>query len=65
MSIERRRNKQMPKNKVEKKVYLRELSSGVLDENNAFTLKVNIPGKGKLNIKVTFEKEEEKIKESI
>jgi len=49
------------KNKVKKddRPIVREkiISSNALDENNAFILGIKIPGKGQLNIKITFEEE--------
>jgi len=54
----------MPKDKEikEKKILcVKEISSGTLDENNAFALEIGIPGRGKVNIKITFEKEKDKI----
>jgi len=49
------------KNKVKKDnrpiVSNKRISAGVLDEGNAFTLGIEIPGRGKVNIKISFEKE--------
>ncbi|MBA7491712.1 hypothetical protein ES702_02260 [subsurface metagenome] len=51
----------MPKNKVKKNdrpvISNKKISAGFLDEDNALELGIEIPGKGKVNIKVTFEKE--------
>lgn len=51
----------MSKAKVKKndevKVRVEEISAGILEENNAFILGIIIPGRGKIKIKVTFEKE--------
>ena len=48
--------------KKDKKILrVEEISTGILDENNAFTLGIDIPGRGKLKINVSLEKEEDKI----
>jgi len=51
----------MVKNRVKKddkaKAWVREISSGSLDENKAFVLEIAIAGKGKVKIEVTFEQE--------
>jgi len=59
MSIERRKVKQMPKDKVIKENEV--IASGILDENNARIMEIGIPGRGTVKIKITFEKEEDKI----
>ncbi|GAJ12127.1 unnamed protein product [marine sediment metagenome] len=50
----------MAENKVKKNDRLivsnKKISAGVLDEGNAFTLGIEIPGRGKVNIKISFEK---------
>jgi len=38
-------------------VSVKEIDSGTLEDNNAYTLTIGIPGRGKIKIKVTFEKE--------
>ena len=60
MNIERRRDKQMPKDKVTKKgnVYTKEVFSGQLDKN-PYILTFEIPGRGKVKINIAFEKEED------
>ena len=51
-------NKVKKYNKVE--VCVKEISSGILDENNAFILGIGIPGRGKLKIDINFGKEKRK-----
>jgi len=50
----------MPKVKDKKVLRVEEISSGILDENNARIVEIGIPGRGKVNIKISFEKEEKK-----
>ena len=64
--IERRRVKQMPKatketEKRQKEASVKVMASGILDENNARIMEIGIPGRGTVKIKITFEKEEDKI----
>ena len=49
----------MPKDKVIKENEV--IASGILDENNARIMEIGIPGRGTVKIKITFEKEEDKI----
>jgi len=35
----------------------REISTEMLGENNAYSLTIGIPGRGRINIKISFEKE--------
>lgn len=60
MSIERRRVKQMPKEIKEKET----IASGILDENNARLIDIGIPGRGTIKIKITFEKEKNRLNET-
>lgn len=39
------------------KILEREVKVGILEDDNTYILGIEIPGKGKLNIKLTFEKE--------
>ena len=51
----------MPKNRVKKDNRViksdREILSGTLEDNNAYSLTIGIPGRGKIKIKISFEKE--------
>ena len=47
------KDKKIKKNKV--------IDSGILDEDNARIIKIEIPGRGIVKINITFEKEEDKI----
>ena len=48
--------------KKDKKILrVEEISTGILDENNDLILGIGIPGRGKVNIKISFEKERDKI----
>ncbi|GAJ10780.1 unnamed protein product [marine sediment metagenome] len=51
----------MTKNKVKRDIRIiksdREILTGTLEEDRAYTLTIEIPGRGKVNIKISFEKE--------
>ena len=51
----------MPENKVKENNRIiksdREILSGTLEDNNAYSLTIGIPGRGKIKIKISFEKE--------
>jgi len=51
----------MAENKVKKNNRIiksdREILTGTLEEDRAYSLTIEIPGRGKLNIKISFEKE--------
>jgi len=47
--------------KRQKEASVKVMASGILDENNARIIKIEIPGRGIVKINITFEKEEDKI----
>ncbi len=59
----------MVKNKAKKNNRIiksdREILTGTLEDNKAYNLTIEIPGRGKIKIKISFEKEEIKLEDHI
>lgn len=59
----------MTKNKAKKDNRIiksdREILTGTLEDNKAYNLTIEIPGRGKIKMKISFEKEEIKLEDYI